>query len=107
MKILRNTGTDRVIDLVRPWLIQGNQLDVVSSSLSLFAYAEILGEISKLAKTQLLLPPEDADLALLGLRRIGVLETAYRPAGSPGDVPLGFKIKSNFGGPLIGCLRVP
>jgi hypothetical protein len=66
MKILRNTGTERVIDLVRPWLVQGNQLDVVTSSLSLFAYSELLGEVSKLAKTRLLLPPEEADLAFLG-----------------------------------------
>jgi hypothetical protein len=66
MKIIRNTGAERVIDLVRPWLGQGNQLDVVTSSLSLFAYSEILGEMAKLAKTRLLLPPKDADLVLLG-----------------------------------------
>ena len=66
MKILRNTGTERVIDLVRPWLVQGNQLDVVTSSLSLFAFSELLGEVAKLAKTRLVLPPEDHNLALLG-----------------------------------------
>jgi hypothetical protein len=66
MKIIRDTGTERVIDVARPWLIPGNQLDVVTSSLSLFAYSEILGEMAKLAKTRLLLPPKDADLALLG-----------------------------------------
>jgi hypothetical protein len=27
MKIVRNIGTERVIDLVRPWLVQGNQLE--------------------------------------------------------------------------------
>jgi hypothetical protein len=67
MKILHNTGTQRVIDLVRPWLATGNQLDVVSSSLSLFAFAEILGDITKLEKARLLLPPEQTDLAILGL----------------------------------------
>jgi len=53
--------------LVRPWLSEGNQLDIVSSSLSLFAFAEILGDVAKLAKARLLLPPEQTDLALLGL----------------------------------------
>jgi Helicase conserved C-terminal domain/SNF2-related domain len=66
MKLLRNTGTERVIDVVRPWLAQGNQLDVVTSSLSLFAYSEILGELAKLTSTRLLLPGEGADLGLLG-----------------------------------------
>ena len=67
MKLLRNTGTERVIDLVRPWLVHGNQLDVVTSSLSLFAYSEILGELGKLQSTRLLMPAEDADLGLLGV----------------------------------------
>ena len=67
MKILHNSGTERVIDLVRPWLAEGNQLDIVSSSLSLFAFAESLGDVTKLAKARLLLPPEQTDLALLGL----------------------------------------
>ena len=67
MKILHNTGTERVIDLVRPWLAEGNQLDIVSSSLSLFAFAEILGDVAKLEKARLLLPPDQTDLALLGL----------------------------------------
>src|SRR5262249_17277118 len=30
MKLLRNTGADRVIDVIRPWVKPGNQLDVVS-----------------------------------------------------------------------------
>ena len=66
MKLVRNTGTDRVIDLIRPWLKPGNQLDVATPSLSLFAFAEILDEASKLAKARLLLPPDGADLAFLG-----------------------------------------
>ena len=66
MKLLRNTGAERVIDLVRPLLVPGNQLDVVTSSLSLFAYSEILFELGKLQCTRLLLPSEDADLGLLG-----------------------------------------
>jgi hypothetical protein len=67
MKLVRNAGTERVIDLVRPWLQPGNQLDVVTANLSLFALAEILDEVSQLGKARLLLPPNGADLALLGV----------------------------------------
>jgi len=66
MKLVRNTGTDRVIDLIRPWLAPGNHLDVVTPSLSLFAFAEILKEATTLAKARLVLPPVDAELAVLG-----------------------------------------
>ncbi len=66
MKIIRNTGTERVIDLIRPWLTPGNQLDVVTMSLSLFAFSEVSQELSKLANTRLVLPPEGAELELLG-----------------------------------------
>ena len=90
-KILRNTGTERVIDLVRPWLVQGNQLDVVTSSLSLFAFSEILGEVAKLQSTRLVLPPEDPIWRSWGLMQIGALEIAYKLVGSPGDAPPGFK----------------
>ncbi|MEO7331359.1 MAG: SNF2-related protein, partial [Minicystis sp.] len=66
MKIVRNTGTDRVIDLIRPWLMPGRQLDLVAPSFSLFAFAEILAEASRLARVRLLLPSEAIDLVLLG-----------------------------------------
>lgn len=66
MKIIRNTGTERVIDLIRPWLKSGHQLDMVTPSFSLFAFAEVLAEVSRLATARLVLPPEGADLALFG-----------------------------------------
>lgn len=66
MKLVRNTGTERVVDLIRPWLNSGNQLDLVTSSLSLFAFGEIFAEVSKLSKARLLLPPEDTELAFTG-----------------------------------------
>jgi hypothetical protein len=66
MKLLRNTGVERVIDLVRPWVGAGNRLDIVTPTLSLFAFAEVLTDISKLAQARLLLPPDGSDLALLG-----------------------------------------
>jgi hypothetical protein len=66
MKLLRNTGAERVIDLIRPWVGPGNRLDIVTPTLSLFAFAEVLSDISKLAQARLLLPPDGSDLALLG-----------------------------------------
>ena len=66
MKLLRNAGADRVIDLVRPWVGSGNKLDIVTPALSLFAFAEVIGEVSKLAQTRLLLPSDETDLVFLG-----------------------------------------
>jgi len=66
MKLVHNTGSDRVIDLVRPWFTAGRQIDIVTPSLSLFAFGEMLRELSALTQCRLLLPPADADHALLG-----------------------------------------
>jgi len=66
MKIIRNAGTERVIDLIRPWLKPGNQLDVVTSSFSLFAFAAVLEDVARLAKVRALLPPDGTNLAFLG-----------------------------------------
>jgi Helicase conserved C-terminal domain/SNF2-related domain len=66
MKLVRNTGTDRVIDLLRPGLIAGRQLDVVTPAFSLFAFSEMLDEVAALAQCRLLLPPDSADLVVLG-----------------------------------------
>jgi SNF2 family DNA or RNA helicase len=66
MRLVRNTGTDRVIDLIRPSLRPGSQLDVVTPVLSLFSFAEVLQELDGLAGCRLLLPPASADLAVLG-----------------------------------------
>lgn len=66
MRVIRNAGTDRVIDLLRPWLKPGHQADLVTPTLSLFAFGSLLDEVSKLAGTRLLLPPEGADLHFFG-----------------------------------------
>lgn len=66
MKLVRNVGTDRVIDLIRPSLQSGFQLDVVTPAFSLFAFAELHLQVGALARCRLMLPSEDADLALLG-----------------------------------------
>jgi hypothetical protein len=66
MKLVRNTGSDRVIDLLRPWLGSGGSLDLVTASFSLFAFGE-LAEVAKgLGRARLVLPPAGADLATHG-----------------------------------------
>ena len=65
MKLIRNTGDDRVIEVVREKAPASGQLDIVTSSLSLFAFAE-LAKASRLPRARLLLPKEGADLGLLG-----------------------------------------
>ena len=57
MKFVSNAGTDRVVDLVRPWLRPNHQLDVVSPSFSLFAFAEILAGAPRLFNARLVVPP--------------------------------------------------
>ena len=66
MKLINNTGTDRVIDLIRPHLSRGNQLGCVTPSFSLFAFAELRDALSGLEKVQLILPPDDEGLEFLG-----------------------------------------
>ena len=66
MKLVRNTGVDRVIDFICPSLVAGHSLDVVTSDFSLFAYSEILTELATLARCRLLLPPAGEDLAIVG-----------------------------------------
>lgn len=66
MKLLRNTGTERVVDLVRPWLKKGTQVDLVTPTFSLFAFGELLDDLGQLAKARLVLPALGEDLALLG-----------------------------------------
>jgi len=66
MRILHNTGTDRVLDIIRPYLGPGAQADVVTPTLSLFAFAELIGDLAKLGAVRLVLPSDADDLALLG-----------------------------------------
>ncbi len=66
MRIVVNTGTDRLVDLIHTWLRPGHQIDLASRTLSLHAFGELAEKLSRLAKTRLVLPPDDADLSLLG-----------------------------------------
>ena len=67
MKFVSNAGTDRVVDLVRPWLKPDHQLDVVSPSFSLFAFAEVLADVPRLANARLVVPahrPKDGSVSV-------------------------------------------
>ncbi|XNX70540.1 helicase-related protein [Stenotrophomonas maltophilia] len=66
MKLIQNTGTQRVIDLMRPNLKHGNRLDCVTPSFSLYAFAEIREALSALDRVQLIVPPDNEALELLG-----------------------------------------
>ncbi len=66
MRIVPNTGTDRVVDIVRPWLRTGNRVDLASETLSLFAFGELAGNLVRLAGARLVLPTDDTEIDLLG-----------------------------------------
>lgn len=66
MRLVNNNGTDRVIDLVRSTIGRGRRLDLLTPSLSLFAFAELSRELRDLEGCRLVLPSNGSDLALLG-----------------------------------------
>ncbi len=43
MKLIRNSGNDRVVDELRKSLVAGGTFDVASPAFSLFAFAELRG----------------------------------------------------------------
>lgn len=65
MKLIHNTGTDRVIDLIRQHLKRGSQLGCVTPTFSLFAFAELIESLSTLEKVQLILPAEERKIRAL------------------------------------------
>ena len=46
MKFINNTGNNRVIDSIRPWLQSRSQLDIASAHYSLFAFAELAAHVA-------------------------------------------------------------
>jgi hypothetical protein len=66
MKLIQNSGVDRVVDLMRPHLKAGHQLGCVTPSFSLFAFAELRDALAKLDRVQLILPSTDHELDFLG-----------------------------------------
>ena len=82
MKFVSNVGTDRVLDLIKPWLKSGHRLDIATPAFSVFAFAELLAEARQVDHARLLLPAirdtdfaqQQAQLAMLG----GVTDRAAR-----------------------------
>lgn len=67
MKLIKNSGNDRVIDELRRCLTQGAAFDIASPSFSLFAFGEVRDLLAGLERCRLVLPDDKAaDLALLG-----------------------------------------
>ena len=66
MRIVSNTGTDRVVDLIQPWLRSGHQIDLASEALSLHVFGELAEKLSRIANVRLVLPPNDAELSFFG-----------------------------------------
>ena len=66
MRIVSNTGTDRVVDLIEPWLRSGHQIDLASGALSLHAFGELAEKLSRIENARLVLPPDDSELSLFG-----------------------------------------
>ncbi len=67
MKIIKNTGNDRVIDELRTCLVPQSSLDIASPAFSLFAYAEVRALFEKIVQCRIVIPvAKDDDLGLLG-----------------------------------------
>ena len=67
MKLIRNTGSDRVVDVLRTCLVPRSSFDIASSAFSLFAYAEVRALFEKIERCRLVIPAaEGVDLGVLG-----------------------------------------
>jgi hypothetical protein len=75
MRFVSNAGTDRVLDLVRPCLQPDHQLDMVSPTFSLFAFAEVLAELPHLSQARLVMPPQSKAAKDSGQEPLGLLGT--------------------------------
>ena len=53
MKLIHNSGSDRVIDLMRPRLLPRHQLGCVTPSFSLFAVAALRDALATLDRVQI------------------------------------------------------
>lgn len=67
MRLIKNSGSNRVVDELRQVLVPQGSLDIASPAFSLFAFGEIREQLARLAKCRLLVPASEAgDLSLLG-----------------------------------------
>lgn len=67
MKLLKNSGNDRVLDILRTTLVQGSVLEAASPELSLFAFAELRDKIAVTKSARLILPdPKKSEIGWMG-----------------------------------------
>jgi hypothetical protein len=67
MKLIKNSGTDRVVDELRNALRQPSSIDLATPSFSLFAFAELRELLQSLERSRVVLPAlSDGDLQLTG-----------------------------------------
>ena len=67
MKLLKNSGTDRVVDELRRSLVPQGSLDIATPAFSLFAFGELQQLLGKLERCRLVLPSSRmGDPGLLG-----------------------------------------
>jgi len=67
VKIIKNTGSDRVIDTLRQTLTAPSSLDLASPSFSLFAFAELRDLLDKLDSCRVVIPATNGgELGLTG-----------------------------------------
>ena len=67
MNLIDNTGTNRVIDVLRQAADKDASLDIATPTLSLFAFFEVRDLLNRASRSRLVLPLETgADLTLLG-----------------------------------------
>ena len=67
MRLLRNSGADRALDLLREWIAPNAGVDIVSPTFSLFAFAEIRDALERIDRSRLVLgEPSSVASSLLG-----------------------------------------
>ena len=66
MKLISNSGTDRVIDWLGKAVDLGGSLDVASPAVSVFAFAAAAGALGTVSRPRIVLPPLDGQPDLLG-----------------------------------------
>ena len=75
MKLIKNTGSDRVIEELRSSILPGAAMDMATSSISLHAFGELSKALVNIESCRLVLPEKiDLTASLLG----GDNERAFR-----------------------------
>ncbi len=70
MRLIRNSGADRVLDELKRTLVPGSRLDVASPAISLFAFAELRQALDETEQCRVVLPAADiVSAGLLGSDR--------------------------------------